>query len=72
MTSTPSAGGDSPVGQRPAILDRVSFVVAGAQKRGTSTLEAYLREHPELCLPTRDEIAELERLLGWDCWAWLK
>jgi len=38
------------------ILDRVSFIVAGAQKGGTSALDAYLREHPELCLPRRKEL----------------
>src|SRR5262245_11552515 len=36
-----------------SMLDRVSFIVAGAQKGGTSALDAYLREHPELCLPRR-------------------
>ena len=56
VTPTSSARADAPVAQRPAILDRVSFVVAGAQKSGTSTLEAYLREHPELCLPTRNSL----------------
>jgi hypothetical protein len=34
----------------------VSFIVAGAQKGGTSALDAYLREHPELCLPRRKEL----------------
>jgi hypothetical protein len=33
--------------------DKVSFLVAGAQKGGTTALDAYLREHPELCLPSR-------------------
>ena len=37
------------------IIDRVSFIVAGAQKGGTSALDAYLREHPELCLPRRQK-----------------
>ncbi|TMA50943.1 MAG: sulfotransferase, partial [Deltaproteobacteria bacterium] len=32
---------------------KVSFIVAGAQKSGTSALDHYLREHPELCLPRR-------------------
>ena len=35
---------------------KVSFIVAGAQKGGTSALDAYLREHPELCLPQRKEL----------------
>ena len=50
-TSTRSA--DAP---RPAVLDRVSFVVAGAQKGGTWALHTYLREHPELCLPREKEL----------------
>ncbi|MEP7061734.1 MAG: sulfotransferase domain-containing protein [Betaproteobacteria bacterium] len=29
----------------------VGFVVAGTQKGGTSALETYLREHPEICMP---------------------
>jgi hypothetical protein len=36
--------------------EKVSFIVAGAQKAGTSALNAYLREHPELCLPRRKEL----------------
>ncbi|HEV2979446.1 MAG TPA: sulfotransferase domain-containing protein [Casimicrobiaceae bacterium] len=34
-----------------AALDKVGFIVAGAQKGGTSALDHYLREHAELCLP---------------------
>jgi hypothetical protein len=34
---------------------KVSFIVAGAQKGGTTALGYYLREHPELCLPRRKE-----------------
>ena len=30
---------------------QVDFVVAGTQKGGTSALETYLREHPEICMP---------------------
>ena len=30
---------------------RVAFLVAGTQKGGTSALDAYLRRHPDLCLP---------------------
>ncbi|MEO8847105.1 MAG: sulfotransferase domain-containing protein [Casimicrobiaceae bacterium] len=33
----------------------VDFVVAGTQKGGTSTLDAYLREHPEVCMPSADK-----------------
>src|SRR5437588_807563 len=36
--------------------DKVSFVVAGAQKAGTTALDQYLRDHPELCLPQRKEL----------------
>ena len=36
--------------------DKVGFVVAGAQKGGTTALDYYLREHPELCLPQRKEL----------------
>ena len=34
-----------------AATDKVGFIVAGVQKAGTSALDLYLREHPELCLP---------------------
>ena len=36
--------------------EKVAFLVAGAQKGGTSALDAYLREHPELCLPREKEL----------------
>jgi hypothetical protein len=39
-----------------AAPEKVRFIVAGAQKAGTSALDAYLREHPELCLPRRKEL----------------
>ncbi len=35
---------------------KVSFIVAGAQKGGTSALDHYLREHAQLCLPRRKEL----------------
>ncbi len=35
---------------------KVGFLVAGAQKSGTSALDAYLRDHPELCLPREKEL----------------
>jgi Sulfotransferase domain len=35
---------------------KVGFLVAGAQKGGTTALDAYLREHPELCLPKHKEL----------------
>jgi len=31
----------------------VDFIVAGAQKSGTTALEQYLSEHPEICVPRR-------------------
>lgn len=36
--------------------DRATFIVAGAQKGGTSALDHYLRQHEELCLPRRKEL----------------
>jgi len=47
--SAPGAVAHAPA--KASRLDRVSFVVAGAQKSGTQALDRYLREHPELCLP---------------------
>ena len=35
---------------------KVDFLLAGAQKSGTSALDAYLREHPELCFPRQKEL----------------
>jgi hypothetical protein len=35
---------------------KVGFLVAGAQKSGTTALDAYLRDHPELCLPREKEL----------------
>lgn len=35
---------------------RVEFVIAGAQKAGTSALHQYLRRHPQLFLPARKEL----------------
>jgi hypothetical protein len=35
---------------------KVGFLVAGVQKAGTTALDAYLREHPELCLPAKKEL----------------
>ncbi|HZI83960.1 MAG TPA: sulfotransferase [Casimicrobiaceae bacterium] len=37
-------------------VKKVGFLVAGAQKSGTSALDAYLRDHPELCLPREKEL----------------
>lgn len=35
---------------------KVDFVIAGAQKGGTSALDAYLREHPDICMADRKEV----------------
>lgn len=34
----------------------VTFLGCGAQKSGTSALDNYLRQHPEICLPAKKEI----------------
>jgi sulfotransferase family protein len=34
---------------------RVDFIIAGAQKSGTSALELYLSEHPEICVPRKQK-----------------
>jgi hypothetical protein len=39
------------------VLDKVSFIVAGAQKGGTTALDHYLREHPEVCMPRQVMVA---------------
>src|SRR2546421_276241 len=31
---------------------RVDFVIGGTQKGGTSALDSFLRQHPEICMPT--------------------
>ena len=33
----------------------VDFVIAGAQKGGTTALELYLSEHPEICVPRKEK-----------------
>jgi hypothetical protein len=35
---------------------KVDFVIAGAQKGGTSALDAYLREHPGICMAGKKEV----------------
>lgn len=37
-------------------VKRVSFLVAGVQKGGTTALDSYLRQHPEICMATKKEI----------------
>lgn len=34
----------------------VNFVICGTQKGGTTALDAYLREHPEVCMANRKEV----------------
>ncbi len=34
----------------------VDFLIVGAQKSGTTTLHAYLKEHPEIMMPDRKEL----------------
>lgn len=36
-------------GERPDL--QVSFIVGGAQKSGTTALDFFLRQHPEICMP---------------------
>src|ERR1700726_3116232 len=41
---------------------RVDFVIGGTQKGGTSALDSFLRQHPEICLPeTRKELHFFDR-----------
>ena len=41
---------------------RVDFVIGGAQKGGTSALDSFLRQHPEICMPTtRKELHFFDR-----------
>jgi hypothetical protein len=41
---------------------RVDFVIGGTQKGGTSALDAFLRQHPEICLPeARKELHYFDR-----------
>ncbi|SDX63699.1 sulfotransferase domain-containing protein [Marinobacter mobilis] len=34
----------------------VNFLIAGTQKGGTSALDAYLREHPQICMADKKEV----------------
>ena len=34
---------------------RVDFVIGGAQKGGTSAMDSFLRQHPEICMPETTE-----------------
>jgi hypothetical protein len=37
-------------------IERLDFVVAGAQKAGTTALNYYLRRHPQIALPVKKEL----------------
>lgn len=39
----------------------VDFIICGAQKGGTSSLDANLREHPEICMANKKEIHFFDR-----------
>jgi len=41
---------------RNSIVKQVDFIICGTQKGGTSALDAYLREHPEICMADRKEL----------------
>ncbi len=41
---------------------QVSFVIGGTQKGGTSALDSFLRQHPQICMPeTRKELHFFDR-----------
>ena len=41
----------------------VNFVIGGTQKGGTSALDSFLRQHPEICLPeTKKELHYFDQL----------
>jgi len=47
-------GALSPDKMKPPV--KVSFLIAGTQKGGTSALHSYLCAHPQLCMPRRKEV----------------
>jgi len=40
---------------------RVDFIISGTQKGGTTALDEYLRNHPEICMATRKEVHFFDR-----------
>jgi len=38
------------------MINKIDFIVCGTQKGGTSALDTYLREHPEICMADNKEI----------------
>ena len=53
-------------GNREALEQRVSFLICGAQKAGTTALAEYLRGHPQLFLPKQKELHHFDdETLDW-------
>ena len=44
---------------------RVSFLIAGTQRGGTTTLVEYLMQHPQICIPTRKELHFFDKERLW-------
>ena len=40
---------------------KVNFVIGGTQKGGTSALDSFLRQHPQICLPEKKELHFFDR-----------
>ena len=40
---------------------QVNFVIGGTQKGGTSALDSFLRQHPQICLPEKKELHFFDR-----------
>src|SRR5437773_9217482 len=46
---------------------RVDFVIGGTQKGGTSALDSFLRQHPEICMPqTKKELHYFDKEENFD------
>src|SRR6266480_1310829 len=43
-------------GWKPRKVERLDFIVAGAQKSGTTALHYFLKRHPQIALPDRQEM----------------
>src|SRR5256712_8322135 len=43
-------------GTKPRKVERLDFIVAGAQKSGTTALHYFLGKHPEIALPDKQEL----------------
>lgn len=44
---------------------RVDVLIAGTQKGGTTALDSYLREHPDLCMARDKEVHFFDRQQGY-------